>query len=236
MGNRDSHQLINQTSGDVEIYTPPEIVDAWHEVLDGVPDLDPASSEVANRLVRAKQIYTEPRHEVVGSIQTELDDGTFDRAPTTAALPIRRYADWGGLAKPWCGKVVLNAPFGTPQKACGPGCASTRCIKRGWHSATDLPGMPHWIGHLVAEHTAGRLTEGLTICFAATSEGWFRPLLRYPQCFLHGRTNYVLPDGTRYKGVTKGSCVTYLGPNVARFAAVFGRLGTVKVPYGYPST
>lgn len=206
---------INQTSLNTEIYTPPEIVNGWQEVL-GEIDLDPASSEVANWLIRAKTIYTEPAFNVVGEI---------------GGLPIRHYVDWGGLAKQWHGKTTLNPPFGTPEAACKAGCAKKGCVKRGWHTATDLPGMPHWVNHFVGEHLLGRLTEGIFLCFAATSEGWFQPLLHYPQCFFDGRTNYMLPDGTRYQGATKGSVCTYVGPNVKRFAEVFGKLGTIKVEY-----
>lgn len=220
----ESHQLINQSSGDVEIYTPPEIVGGWKAVL-GKIDLDPASSEIANLSIGARTIYTEPTYEISGEIKGELDDGTF------ISLPVRKYLNWGGLSKPWCGQTVLNPPFGSPQNACKSGCVATRCLKRGWHSATDLPGMPDWVGHFIGEYKAKRLTEGLMICFAATSEGWFRPLLRYPQCFLHGRTNYMLPDGTRYKGATKGSVITYLGSNLDKFTDVFEKLGTVKVVY-----
>lgn len=52
-----THQLINQTSGDEEYYTPPFIIEAARKVL-GVIDLDPASSRVANRKVRARWILT----------------------------------------------------------------------------------------------------------------------------------------------------------------------------------
>lgn len=75
----------------------------------------------------------------------------------------------------------------------------------------------------------GRTIAACCITFASTSEKWFRPLLAFPQCFIHGRTNYRLPDGTIKKGATKGSVVTYLGPEVQRFAAEFRTLGTVKI-------
>jgi len=94
-----SHQLINQSSGDTEIYTPPEIVEAWRAVL-GTIDLDPASSELANKNIGAKQIYTEPSYFIV----TNQSDG----------LPTRHYHNWGGLEQEWRGRVVLNPPFGTP--------------------------------------------------------------------------------------------------------------------------
>lgn len=52
-----NHQLINQTSGAVEWYTPPEILAAARDLL-GAIDLDPASSPAANQLVRAARIFT----------------------------------------------------------------------------------------------------------------------------------------------------------------------------------
>ncbi len=221
-----SHLLVNASSGNVEIYTPPDIVAGWQEVL-GEIDLDPASSEVANRSIRAKQIYTEPAFEVIGEMTVQPNEGY------SHTLPIRRYVDWGGLSKPWCGKVSLNPPFGSPENACKPGCAKKGCVKRGYHVSTDQPGMNHWVNHFISEHVAGRLTEGIFLCFAATSENWFQPLTHYPVCFPRKRTNYVLPDGTIYRGVTKGSCLHYVGPNVDRFARVFREMGTVKVPYVY---
>lgn len=75
--------------------------------------------------------------------------------------------------------------------------------------------------------------EIIMITFAATSEKWFQPLLRFPQCFLHGRTNYLDQNGNKVKGVTKGSVITYLGDNVDYFYEAFKHLGTVKVPYGW---
>lgn len=46
------------------------------------------------------------------------------------------------------------------------------------------------------------------------------------------RLNYFDPDGNKVKGVTKGSCLTYLGKNVQGFAECFAKWGMVQVPYG----
>jgi ParB family chromosome partitioning protein len=108
-----------------------------------------------------------------------------------------------GLIKPWFGAVWMNHPFGRK--------TNKPCIDK-----------------LISEFEKGNIKQACCITFAATSEAWFRPLLAYPQCFIHGRTNYYLPDGTKKKDVTKGSVVTYLGDNTERFKEVFSKIGTVK--------
>lgn len=85
------------------------------------------------------------------------------------------------------------------------------------------------IEKLVTEYEKLNIDQACCITFAATSEKWFKPLLQYPQCFLYGRTNYYLPDGTKKKGVTKGSVVTYLGGNVKSFYNNFKDLGSIKI-------
>jgi len=167
-----NHQLCNQTSGETEWYTPPNIIEAARLAMRGI-DLDPASSKDANTRVRAAEFYT------------KFEDG---------------------LRRNWHGRVWLNHPFS--REGNGP-----------------------WIRKLVEEFRSRRVVEACSITYAATSEGWFQPLLHFPQCFLFPRTNYLLPDGSVKPGVTKGSVVTYLGPNLGRFAQAFSHLGKVKVEF-----
>lgn len=54
----NNSQLINQTSGKTEYYTPSNIIESARFVMGSI-DLDPASSEQANKIVKAKKIYTE---------------------------------------------------------------------------------------------------------------------------------------------------------------------------------
>lgn len=139
--------------------------------------------------------------------------GTIDLDPASSLVANQRVGasrifslEDNGLAQPWMGRVWLNHPFGRK---------------------TNRP----WIAKIVSEYERGNMSEGICITFASTSEGWFQPLLHYPQCFLAPRTNYFLPDGTLKRGVTKGSVVTYLGKNVEAFAREFSPLGTIKISF-----
>jgi phage N-6-adenine-methyltransferase len=165
-----SHQLINQDSGNFEYYTPIEIVKLARVVMGGI-DLDPASSEVANRNIMASQYLTKE-----------------DNA----------------LNLPWNGRVWMNHPFSRKDNA-------------------------KWINKLVEEYEKGNVTSACCITFNSTSESWFRPLLNHPQCFIFGRTQYHLPDGTIKRGVTKGSVVTYFGNNPDEFKKQFIKIGAVKI-------
>lgn len=168
-------QLINQTSGKTDFWTPQPIIEAARRTM-GAIDLDPASSAEANVRVKAGRFYSQEN---------------------------------SGLGNQWFGKVFLNHPFGRKEN-------------------------PIWINKLLTAYVdkaLSNVSEACCITFASTSEKWFKPLLYYPQCFLVPRTDYLLPDGTKMRGVTKGSVVTYLGANIDRFAHEFGSLGVVKLPY-----
>lgn len=115
------------------------------------------------------------------------------------------YSEYG-LERGWFGNVWLNHPF------------SREFNKQ-------------WIHKLVDSYQLGYITQACCICYASTSEGWFQPLFQYMQCWLSPRTNYLLPDGSLKRGVTKGSVVTYLGNNKQGFYDNFSVYGKVTVPY-----
>ncbi len=107
-----------------------------------------------------------------------------------------------GLTKDWPGNVWLNHPFG-----------------RGLNEK--------WVNKAVSEFEDGH-AQVCMITFNSTSEKWFKPLLGFKQCFIHGRVNYVNAKGEKVKSVTKGSVVTYMGNRVYEFERVFSEIGTVK--------
>jgi len=112
---------------------------------------------------------------------------------------------WGSMADPLT--VWMNMPFRRKTNA-------------------------QWINKFISEFECGNVSSALCITFASTSEKWFRPLLAHPQAYLSPRTNYLLPDGSTMRGVTKGSVVTLLTDSMkvlARFRTHFSPLGVVKV-------
>jgi len=113
-----------------------------------------------------------------------------------------------GLNQEWYGKVWMNHPFGRGENK-------------------------KWIDKLVQSYETENIDEAVCITYASTSEKWYQPLLRYPQCYLSSRTNYLGYDLEPIKGVTKGSVVTYLGSNVEQFAECFKHLGSVMIPFNF---
>lgn len=165
--------------------------------------------------------------QTIGDIM--LDPASSAKANEIVKAKIFYTKDDKPLERPWYGEIWMNHPFGKSEKACKPNCKKEICIDRGYHVDRDVPGNAEWINHLVTQYRIGNIRKACCITFAATSETWFRPLLLYPMCFIHKRVNYLLPDGTVKRGVTKGSVVTYLGPDNERFCRIFNTIGTVKI-------
>lgn len=193
--------LINQTSGETEYYTPPEWTAASRRCMGSI-ELDPASSLIANRTVMADRFFT------------QQDDG---------------------LSQPWIANTLwMNHPFHRGERACPTNrlkCRKKSCIKRGFHIDHDIPSNMDWINKLLTEFESGNTKEAICITFASTSEGWFRKLLKYPQCMPDKRVQYFNPDGSICNNVTKGSAITYLGPDLDKFAETFRPFGTIKIAY-----
>lgn len=175
-------------------------------------------------------IWTELAKSVMGYI--ELDPASCEVANQSVGAQRIFTKDDDGLSREWIADTLwMNHPFGIAEKACKPGCTKKICQKRGYHRLHDYSGNAGWINKLVSEYEAGNVKEAVSICFASTSERWFQPLMKYPQCFPFSRVNYLDPEGNVVNGVTKGSVITYFGNNVDKFAEVFGNYGNIKVAY-----
>ncbi len=153
------------------------------------------------------EYYTPPAIiEAVRRVMGEIDldpASSVEANKRVKAVQFFAIAD-DGLNKNWFGHTWMNHPFG-------------RLTNR------------LWIAKLASEYASGRVTEAICITFAATSEKWFQPLMKQPQCYLSPRTNYFLPSGKLKKGVTKGSVLTYFGHNLDKFSTEFKEFGTIKI-------
>jgi hypothetical protein len=145
------------------------------------------------------EYYTDPS--IVESARRVLGGIDLDPASSPIANKVVQAKKFftiedDGLTQNWSGRVWMNHPF-----------------QKGVNKL--------WIQKLVKSFEAGDVEAAVCICYASTSEGWFQPLLRFPQCFPPRRTNYFLPDGTKKSGVTKGSVITYLGGERSTLSANF---------------
>lgn len=173
--------------------------------------------------------WTDAARAVMGDI--DLDPASCEFANQWIGAATIFTKETNGLLQEWHGRVWMNHPFHRGETACKAKCKKLTCQRRGHHITEDIPGNAEWINKLLAEYQAGRVTEAVIICYCSSSEAWFWPLLDFPQCFPKTRVHYTGADGKRVQGATKGSVITYLGQNVARFAEVFSTLGKIRTTY-----
>ena len=158
-------------TGDIEWYTPGEILEAVVQVMGGI-DLDPASSDAqqAAAPVKATQYFT--------------------------------VAD-NGLTKPWCKRVFVNPPYA-----------------RGLIDA--------FVKKFLEERRLGNMQQGILLTNSSTETKWWQTAVSHCDavCFLEGRVHFLkLVNGVLTCGKSSPAhphSIFYFGPEVARFAHVFG--------------
>lgn len=196
------------------------------------------NAQLINQTSRAVEYYSPtPIVEAARATMGGIDIDPASSPIANRVVQAQRYYTKhdNGLRQTWQAATVwMNHPFSRGEQPCNRRCKKKACQQRGYHIAEELPGNEIWINKLIHHYQAGDIEQACCITFASTSEAWFAPLFAYPMCFLQPRTNYYLPCGAKARGVTKGSVVTYLGPNVNRFAHHFVNLGAVVIPFTSP--
>jgi ParB family chromosome partitioning protein len=195
-------QLINQDSGNVEYYTPPEIMDCVHEMFQ-IISLDPASCETANKTVKAHEFFTK-------------EDNALTKQWLGSTVWLNHPFSKGEKAcKDNCKKKV---------------CTDKSYSKyRGHCITTDIPSNLDWVNKLIEEFNTGHFIESLNITFVNSSESWCQKLLAAGKsCFITGRTNFLDGNGNQTSGAPKGCFITYLGNRTDDFEKVFSKIGVVK--------
>lgn len=110
---RDNAQLINQTSGEVEYYTPYEIILAARVAMGGI-DLDPASSARANQKVGASVYF----------------DQEFDGLQWDWFGRVWMNHPFGRETNPlWINKLIREYKSGRVKQAC---CLTFASTSEGW--------------------------------------------------------------------------------------------------------
>lgn len=219
MNIKTKHLPLVQDSGNQEYYTDHEIMNMVRDVL-GTIDLDPASSEIANRTVNATRIFTKE------------DDGL--------SLPWRGKV-WlnhpFGKGEKACdrytkdGKNHKKGDFNCRKRVCND---TAYKHYRGHHITKSIPGNLEWIRYLEEQYQTGNVTEAINIAFADLSSEWGRILTGGVHCIPDKRVNFwVMGDKGLEKstGVTKGVIIRYWGENPDKFNTVFSRIGRICEPY-----
>ena len=106
-----------------------------------------------------------------------------------------------GLSQDWRGRVWMNPPYG-------------RVIG-------------DWVEKLCSEHDAGNVTEALALVPARTDTEWWNRFDAAAICFIRGRLHFSNSDNA----APFPSALVYLGSRPDAFAAAYGGIGRVWIPW-----
>lgn len=169
------HQSLSNES-----YTPSEIADAVAELFGDRPDLDPASCELANTIMKARYIFT------------KADDSLNQ--------------DWlCGIPFP---TVFLNPPGGCVKQVDGKWIQALRRNSKGeWVTGAGRSSQSVWWEKLLSEWKAGRVSEAVFLAFNLNSAIALCPdMAKFPCCFTSASaTSPCISGGGRIKFLAEKS-------------------------------
>lgn len=149
------------------------------------------------------EVWLRAARDVLGSI--DLDPCTCASAQQLVRAAEIFTVDDDGLAKPWRGRLWFNPPY-------------SECTR--------------WAVRLLEQYQVGNVTAAIALLPARTDSKWFRSLSGSAwRCEVDKRIRFYGPAALGGTG-RMGSCVFYLGPNPARFVAVFSAFGRIVPPPG----
>jgi hypothetical protein len=151
------------------------------------------------------EYFTPPRYvETVRNVLGEIDLDPASCADAQQTARARKYftkAD-GALQRPWWGRVFLNPPF-----------------------ARELIGP--FVRKLLAEHSAGRVSEAILLVNSNTSARWFQQAARVADaiCFTDHNIAFIHATHGAMGRAAVGQAFFYFGPDVEKFARRFADVG-----------
>jgi hypothetical protein len=114
----------------------------------------------------------------------------------------------------WFGRVWLNPPGGMVRMQKGLGRESSAAM---------------WWAKLQHDYQVGHIAEalflGFTLEILRTAQKWGTPPQAYPMCVPKDRLEFPSSSGENSDSPAMGSCIVYLGTQVARFREVFEKVG-----------
>lgn len=207
---------VRHSSETNEHFTPTGIVEHARTTL-GALDLDPASCEAANQVVKAASFFTKEDNGF-----TRLWKGRVFLNPP------------GGLCDIFGRQVIKRS------KSAGPCTETAACGLLAPHEHTGTTSSQKlWWQTLVQHWKARNVTDGIFVCFSVellqtTQVNPVGPIpLEFPICFPSRRISYVREDGTVGGSPPHSSCIICVSNDettIDRFQKAFATMGHVVVP------
>lgn len=198
-----------QSSESNEWYTPGKYIEPAYTLMGGI-DLDPASSSIANRTVKADRIYT------------EAEDGLSKV--------------WRGRV--WLNPPYGRQ--GRPAKSGEYFQKERRFYREGEINENAGPLNAELFTQKVIEEWRQRNVEqAVMLTSSATDTNWFKSFWEFPVCLTNHRIPFLRVDGSKATGNTKGSVFVYLPPRSheieksLEFERLYSQFGKVIIPDGY---
>jgi ParB family chromosome partitioning protein len=148
--------------------------------------------------------YTPPKYialarEVLGAIDLDPASCSAAQAVVQAGRYYTEHED--GLIQPWFGRMWINPPYSAPTP---------------------------WVRRAITEYREGHIDAALILTNSYTETGWWQDLAAVAtMLFFRGRLNFWHPDKTATQNRT-GQTLAYLGPDKARFTAIFESHGVIR--------
>lgn len=143
--------------------------------------------------------------EVLGDF--DLDPASCEAAQENVRAMQYYTPEQDGLTQVWRGRVWLNPPYS----------------KTDGKSNQEL-----WSQKLLAEYHSGNVTSAILLVKAAFGYKWFEALFdELPVCLARERLPFIREDGNDDGESKQGTALFYLGPDKARFYAVFKHIGRI---------